>query len=72
VCDWLVAVKVRGILVVSVTCKNKLKTKWKTQDKATTITTRTITTTITIIKRMKIVGTDNRGKKVRIVFCLYQ
>jgi len=35
VCDWLVAVKVRGTLVVSVTCKNKLKTQWKTQDKAT-------------------------------------
>jgi ABC-type Zn uptake system ZnuABC Zn-binding protein ZnuA len=50
VCDWLVTVKVRGALVVCVTCKNKLKTKLKTHDKATA--TVKITTTITITKRI--------------------
>jgi hypothetical protein len=41
-CDWLVTVKVKGTLVVGVTCKNKQKRKWKTREKETT----TITTTI--------------------------
>jgi hypothetical protein len=70
VCDWLVTVKVRGTLVVSVTCKNRQKRKWETQHKtrkpATPITTTTaiitITITITIIKKMKTTDTGDRGE----------
>jgi hypothetical protein len=54
--DWLVTVKLRGTLVVSVTCTIKQKRKWKTLDKTTrttTITTKTIIIkTIAIIKRI--------------------
>jgi hypothetical protein len=78
VCDWLVTVNVRGTLVVSVTLKIKGKRKWEAQEKATT-RTKTITAPtiiiiiiIIIIKRLKTVDTDNRGKKMRIIFCLYQ
>ena len=68
-------------MVVSVTCKIKQKIKWKTHDKATTRTTIITPTKIIIIKttiiivkhkRMKTVDTDNRGKKMCIIFCLYQ
>jgi hypothetical protein len=75
VCDWIVTVKVRGTRVVSVTCRSKKKRKWKTLDKAaprtTTIKIPTIVIIIIIIiiiKRMKIIDTDNRGKKIRIIF----
>jgi hypothetical protein len=59
--------------VVCVTCKNKQNIKWKTHDRETT----TITTTKRTIKNnnnkgMENVGNDNRGKKMRIIFCLYQ
>jgi hypothetical protein len=62
VCDWIVAVKVRGVLVVCVTCKNKLKTNLKTQNKRRkiAITVTTTITIITIIKKMEIGDTDNR------------
>jgi len=60
VCDWFVTVKVWGILVVSVTCKNKQKKKWKTQDKATTRTT-TITKPTTIITTITKAITIIRG-----------
>jgi len=36
-CEWLVTVKLRGNLVVSATCKNRQKRKWKTQDKRRTV-----------------------------------
>jgi hypothetical protein len=41
--------------------------KWKTKGKTTTIK---ITTIKTVIKRMKTVDTDNRGKKMCIILCL--
>jgi len=63
---------VRGALVVGVTCRSKQKRKWKTEDKASTVTTITTIIKTTIIKRMKTVGTDNTGKKMPIIFCLYQ
>jgi hypothetical protein len=47
--------------VVSVTCKNKQKRKWKTQDK---------TINITIIKR--IIDIDKRSYITAIIVCLYQ
>jgi len=68
VCDWFVTVKLRGTLVACVTCKNRQKSKWKTQDKRNSITTIIIKIKITIIKRMKIVDTDNKGKKITIIF----
>jgi hypothetical protein len=36
VCDWIVTVKVRGSLVVNVTCRNRQKRKWKTCEERTT------------------------------------
>ena len=61
--------------MVGVTCRSKQKRKWKTEDKASTVTTITTIISIiktTIIKRMKTVDTDNTGKKMPIIFCLYQ
>jgi hypothetical protein len=54
-----------------------MKRQWRTEHKATTITTITTITitiiiTIPILKRMKNVDTDNRGKKMGIVFCLFR
>jgi hypothetical protein len=48
-CDWIVTVKVRGTLVVGVTCKNRQKRKWKTQNKTRKIALPTTTRTVITI-----------------------
>jgi hypothetical protein len=62
---------VRGNLLVSVTYTIKHKKKWKTlyiTTRTTTITIKTIAT----IKVIKIIEIDNKRKKMRIDFRLYQ
>jgi len=73
VCDWLVTVKVRGTLVVGVTCRNRGENEKRMRKQQQNKTTTTIIKiTITIIKVMENVDTDNRGKKMCIIICLYQ
>jgi hypothetical protein len=75
VCDWLVTVKLRGSLVVSVTCRKRQKIKWKTcKERTTTIKTTIIKIkiTITIIRLLENIDTDNRRKKMGIIFCFYK